>query len=362
MLFTALASRFVQALHRRHMVTWERVDADAELLVITNIWPHPERPSSSPFVQYSVEGLRAGGLRCDVLLIRGYRGLHVYLLACVAMVMLPKLSRGKYRLIHSHGGETALVARFFWGAPVLASYLGTDILGPQEGSRRIRIKCLVRSWILRCHAPCLTATTTKSREMAALLPRRAQRRNWVIPDGVDRRKFRPIGRDDARRHIGWSADDVVVISVGNRVPLKRLWLADEATKLAAREVHGLQWKVISDVLPSEMPFLYNGADCLIHTSASEGSPNAIKEALACNLPVVATQAGDISELLNGVKPSAVCPPQSSRLAFELVECIRARQRSNGRDLTRHLDMEAISKRVCDCYAALGVDFRRARYR
>lgn len=270
------------------------------------------------------------------------------------MALLPSASKNKYRLVHCHGGETALVARFFHGAPVLASYWGSDILGPQEGDLRDRVKWFLRSRILRAHSLLMTATTTKSNEMAGVLPTRARRRNWVIPDGVNRLHFSPVGRDDARRQIGWPLDEITVISVGYRDPTKRLWLAQEATALAAQEVQGLRWRVLSDISPREMPLHYSAADCLIHTSASEGSPNAVKEALACNLPVVATPSGDIAELLAGVTPSAVCAPRPAMLAHEIVRCVAGRTRSNGRECTRHLGLGQIAARTLECYAFLGV--------
>lgn len=352
-----LATRFISALNRRKLVTWERTDPEARVLMITNAWPHPERPIYGTFVQHTVDGLDAQGVRCDVLLVRGYRGLHAYVLGCVAMVLLPSASKGKYQLVHSHGGETALVARFFHGVPVLASYWGTDILGPQDGGLRNRMKCFVRSKILRGHSLLMSATTTKSDEMESLLPPRARRRNWVIPDGVNRSQFSPIERDKARREIGWPLDETTVISVGRRDPLKRLWLAEQATALAAQEIQGLRWRVLSDVSPQEMPLHYSAADCLVHTSASEGSPNAVKEALACNLPVVATPSGDIAELLTGVTPSALCAPRSEMLAREIVRCAAGRQRSNGRERTRHLGLEEITARTLECYASLGISVR-----
>jgi glycosyltransferase involved in cell wall biosynthesis len=354
------AKSLLRTLQRRKLATWEHVDEDADVLMITNTWPHPERPANGTFVKYTIDGLRERGVRCDVLLIRGYRGLRAYLLCCLAMSLMSLSKRYRYRLIHSHGGETALVARFFIGAPVLASYLGSDILGPQQGSTRERIKCWLRSTILHHHARLMTVTTTKSTEMAECLPHSVRERNWVIPDGVDRTRFYPIARETARRQVGWPSEEITVISVGNHVALKRLWLAEQATALAAHELPAIRWRSISNVPPAEMPFLYNAADCLTHTSASEGSPNAVKEALACDLPVVATPAGDIAELLAGVTPSAVCAPKPEILADALVGCLKTLHRSNGRERTPHLDVKETTTQTLRCYASLGLHIGAAQ--
>jgi glycosyltransferase involved in cell wall biosynthesis len=345
-------TRALHMLHDRKLATWEMEDANACVLIVTNAWPHPENPTNGPFVHSTVNHLRASGVPCDVLFVRGNRGWRAYLLSCFVIALLSLGRRGKYRLVHSHGGETALVARFFYGAPVLASYLGSDLLAPREGNRRDRTMFLLRSMTLRFHSRLMTATTTKSREMEGVLPRRTQRRNWIIPDGVDRDLFCPIDRDEARRQLNWPRDEIIVISVGNRVPLKRLWLAEEATTLAAQQAPNLRWRIISGVAPEKMPLLYSAADCLVHTSASEGSPNVVKEALTCNLPVVATPAGDIAELLSGVSPSALCAPHPEILARELLLCVAGRKRSNGRELARHVDVNHTTAQTLDCYASL----------
>jgi teichuronic acid biosynthesis glycosyltransferase TuaC len=343
----------LSAIDRRGWVTWERTDDHARVLMVTNAWPRPDNPMHGIFVVGTVDGLREQGLKADVLFIRGYQGIHCYLLACLVMMLLPLVRRGKYLLVNSHGGEAAPAARFFVGRPVIASYWGSDILGPQQGNGRSRLKLFLLSRVLRAHARLLTATTTKSNEMAEKLPASARERNWVIPDGVDRDRFIPIEREQARRLTGWPLDEVTVISVGRPIALKRLWLAEQATALAAAEIEGLRWRLVSDVPPQEMASRYNAADCLIHTSISEGSPNAVKEALACNLPVVATPSGDICELLEGVHPSAVCPAEPVALAREIVRCVSG-ERSNGRERTAHLGRDQIAVRLLDCYHSFGL--------
>jgi glycosyltransferase involved in cell wall biosynthesis len=344
--------RFLRAIHRRGWVTWERTCEDARVLMVTNAWPRPEHPMHGIFVCDTVAGLERAGVHCDVLFIRGYRGLHCYLLGCVAMLLLAR--ERQYALVNSHGGETALAARFYLGAPVIASYWGSDLLGPRGARRRTTLKNVLVSRLLRAHSMLMTATTTKSREMERVLPPRTRRRNRVIPDGVDRERFAPVDREAARREVGWPEDELTVISVGRAIPLKRLWLAERAVSLAARQVPRLRWRVVSDVPPEEMPLRYSAADCLIHTSELEGSPNVVKEALACNLPVVATGAGDIPELLAGVEPAAVCEPDPAALARAIVRCLDGgHARSNGRERSAHLDRDQIALRLVDFYRELG---------
>jgi glycosyltransferase involved in cell wall biosynthesis len=334
-------------------VTWERRVEEADVLTVTNYWPDGDGPTRAPFLRSTVDGLAAAGVKTDVLYVRGYKGKHVYLLACAGMAMLPLAGPRKYRLVHSHAGETALAARFFWGAPMLATYWGTDLIGSNLGRLTGRLKFLLASRLIRQHARLMTATTTKTVEMERLLPRRVRRRNWVIPDGVDLSRFRPLDRGAARAALGWPPDAPVVINVGDRSPVKRVWLAQRVADLASREIAGLRFYAVSDAPPEDMPLYYNAADLLLHTAISEGSPNAVKEAVACDLPVVATSAGDIAQVLEGVEPSVICDAAAQSLAGEVVRILREPRRSNGQQRIPPLQLEVTTAKTLACYRSLG---------
>jgi glycosyltransferase involved in cell wall biosynthesis len=102
-----------------------------------------------------------------------------------------------------------------------------------------------------------------------------------------------------------------------------------------------------------MPTYMNAADALLLTSNREGSPNAVKEALACNLPVVSTDVGDVRERLSGVSPSAVCTTDDG-LTDALVDVLAQGARSNGRDIVREVSvsrtrdrLHAVYQQVCE---------------
>jgi glycosyltransferase involved in cell wall biosynthesis len=349
------ALHILRYFEKRRLVTCEHRDKDARLLMITNLWPHREKPYYGPFVKYTVDGIRNEGISCDVLFIHGYRTLWAYMAGAVAAFLLPFAYPDRYLLVHCHGGETALAARFFHGQPVVASYLGTDILGTQVGGNlRLRLKCWIRSFVLRRHAALMSGTTTKSAEMESLLVRAARRQNRIIPDGVDRELFRVRDRDEARIELGWPRDSAIVLFAGRAdAPEKRLWLAQQAVVQASAQMQEIELQVAHRVTPSQMPLYYAAADCLLHTSVSEGSANVIKEALACNLPIVATPAGDTRELIEGVGDCTVCEANASALADALVHVLRPCRRSNGRAHTERLSTDVIARTTIDYYRTLG---------
>jgi len=351
-----LARTVLEWMDRRGLITWEHRDEGSQLLVMTNLWPFEERPAYGPFIRDGVIELRRQGVACDVLFLRGYRTPVAYLAGGLAALLLPAAYPGKYRLLHCHGGETALPARLFLGGPVVASFIGTDILGAQVGgSFRLRIKCWLRSLVLRRHAVLMSATTTTSAEMETLLTPRARPRNTVMPQGTDRDRFRPRDRDEARRELGWPVDSKVVLFAGRAdAPEKRIWIAEEVIDIVRTRIPKVELRIASGIPSSEMPLHYAAADCLLHTSVSEGSPNVVKEALACDLPVVATPAGDIRELLDGVEACVVREADPEALSKAVIDILETSRRSNGRALTEHLGVDAIARRTLDCYRELGL--------
>jgi glycosyltransferase involved in cell wall biosynthesis len=330
-------------------------DPAAEVLVVTNMWPNEERPVYGIFVKRQVDSLRAAGVPCDVLYLRGYRSALAYPRAAVRFAVASLAWRGRYRLVHVHAGETALAARFFVGPPMVVSYCGDDVLGDPQGDGSIPRRSRFRAALIRAHARLFKATITKSEEMHARLPQAVRRRNAVIPNGVDTELFRPLNRLEARRRLGWSEEERVVLFAATKIdiPRKRRPLAEAACKEVESRLGPVRLHVSGLTPPDEMPLLMSAADCLLHTASLEGSPNVVKEALACNLPVVATPAGDVRDLLDGVEPSFVCEPDPFALADALEAVLRDPRRSDGREkIEATLSATAVAGRVLELYERL----------
>jgi len=323
--------------------------------MVTNMWPREARPAYGVFVRRQVESLRALGLDCEVIFVDGSASRWCYVRESLRMMRL-NLSSRRPLLVHAHGGETAVVARWYMRGPVVASYCGDDLLGTPRADGSITGASRLRRLILRSHARVMARTITKSAEMERALPAPARRRNVVIPNGVDRSVFFPMPREEARRRLGWPLGDrIVLFAADPAVGRKRYWLAEAACRETERSVGPVRLETASRALPSDMPILMAGADCLILTSAIEGSPNVVKEALACGLPVVSTPVGDVVEILSDVDPSWVCAAEPTSLAVGLADCLTQRRRSNGWERSVSLSQEHIAERLLDLYAGLVPD-------
>jgi teichuronic acid biosynthesis glycosyltransferase TuaC len=341
------------------LVTWERQDPQADVLVLTTAWPDSDDDMYGIPVKRQMESLFQRGLGCDVLYIRGYRSPLAYLVGALQVTFWGMTRRRRYRLVHAHGGEAALAATLYRGAPILVTYLGSDLLGAPGRDGTVRLLWRLRRALIRQHARLAARTITESEEMEAVLPPSVRRRNLVAPKGVATALFHPGDRADARRQLGWAPNArIALFAADPDVALKRYRLAKAAVDRAGKTLPDLLLEVARGVPPNRMPLLMNAADCLLHTSSSEGSPNVVKEALLCDLPVVATAAGDIEPLLRQVTPSYLCPSSETAIADALVECLREPRRSNGFELmSQRLDVDAVADSLLDVYAELAPGLR-----
>jgi len=335
---------------RLALVTFELRDPTPEVLVVTNAWPRDDDPGYGIFIKRQVDSLRQRGVRFDVMFVRGYLSKRAYAAAAASLARMNFAKEAPYRLVHAHGGETAFTAAAYRRVPVLVSYLGLDILGAPQEDGSTRFTSRARAKVLRESARFVSRTITKSQEMHDALPSSCRRRNDVVPSGVDGSTFTVMPRSEARRLLGWQPESAIALFGGNpEVPAKGYRLAAAACELAAEQVKNLELKTLGGIEPSQVPLMMNAADCLLFTSRAEGSPNVVKEALMCNLPVVATPVGDVKDLLEGVSPSWVCKPSAHVLAGAVAAALSEPARSDGRAKSVHLTTEAIAIRMLSIY-------------
>jgi glycosyltransferase involved in cell wall biosynthesis len=200
-------------------------------------------------------------------------------------------------------------------APCAMSFVGSDLNGEPALLSRLSVSFSQLTTLLAADVSLCSEAMRPSLWSAA-----ARRRARVIPDGVDTARFYPRPRDEARRRRGLSPDGARVLFVASRAdarPVKRVALA----RAAVARLPGVTLEEIQSLPFEEMPWAYASADALVLTSLREGSPNCVKEALACALPVVAVDVGDVRELLAGLTNCAVVAAAPDALADALAAAL-----------------------------------------
>lgn len=320
-------------------------------LFLTNMWPIDEHPAYGAFVAAQAESLRAAGIEVEVEFINARTRSLAYLRGALHMLALNVEPR-RYDVVHAHTGHCGALALLQRRYPTIISFVGYDLYGKHTSSGDVTSKSRWEARLFRQLGGFAAATITKSEDLERRLPLRLRDRNTVLPNGVNRTVFRRRPRSELRALLDWPQNERTVVFVGDpEVPRKRHALAVAACEAAQRHLPDVALRTCHRVRHEDVAVWLSAADVLILPSLAEGSPNAVKEAAACGLPVVATDVGDVAETLAGVEPSAVVPidADAQSIGKALVDVLLDGRRSNGPERTERLAADAVARRLIDVY-------------
>lgn len=295
------------------------------------------RGKISSIVQNQGESLKRIGVEVDYFIIpdKGFKGY---------IKSIPKIRKtyysGNYDLVHAHYSLSAIAASCSGLFPIVVSLMGSDAYTSVFWRFVIQVFHRIR-W---------KKTIIKSQKMQTLLH---LKKAIVIPNGVDLEKFKPIIKADAQHDIGFDSSKKTVLFVSNPEREEKNYpLAVEAIRLLKRT--DVELKPIFNIRNEDISRYLNAADMLLLTSKREGSPNVIKEAMACNIPIVSTDVGDVKYNLDGVLKCFVCNDSATEITSRIQEVLKTDSRSNGRDklISLGLDSETVAKKLCVLYQNL----------
>jgi teichuronic acid biosynthesis glycosyltransferase TuaC len=300
-------------------------------LIVTSMWPSPAAPALGSFVRDQVDALRALG-QADIEVFafppKGY--------ARAARHLRRRYRGRRFDVVHAHFGLTAVPALAVRHATRVVTLHGTDLRHPR--SRRITRAVLPRYDLVAAVSP----------ELAAEIPGAGTRRRVaVLPCGVALDRFRPIARPEARERLGLDPAGRYLLFPSDPVrPAKR---PDRARELA--DATGAQLLALGRVDPSEVPFFVNAADAVVVPSEHEGFGLAVLEALACDVPVLATPVGNHPTALEGVAGALCAPYDADRWRSALEPHLAGPDpRVAGRDRAALWSAERMARRVLEAWA------------
>jgi glycosyltransferase involved in cell wall biosynthesis len=301
-------------------------------LIVTNMYPTAARPALGSFVHDQVRALRRiSGVDVDVFSFEPGSAL-AYGRAARA---LHSAARGRFDVVHAHYGLTAWPALAARGRVRVLTLHGTDLHHPR--SRPITVSAL----------PFYDLVATVSEPLAGRVPGWATRADVaVLPCGVDLDRFRPVPRPSARAALGLDPREPCLLFPSDpRRPEKR---HDLAQAVAA----GTRLLALGAVAPDEVPLWVNAANAVLVPSDREGFGLGVLEALACDVPVIATPVGIAPEALVGLQGTLCAAFDRDAWRAALAPHLRAPDpRVAGRARARRYSTDLMANRVVEAWHA-----------
>jgi teichuronic acid biosynthesis glycosyltransferase TuaC len=294
--------------------------------------------SISPIIKNQGESLHKFGIDIDYYGIKG-KGIVGYL-SNIPKVRLYIL-KTEPDIIHAHYSLSSMVTGLtFSRKPLIVSLMGSDA----KSGAFIRW-CI--NWFSRLF---WDAVIIKSESMISSL---SIKEPIVIPNGVNLSLFKPLDNYGLKDRYSFSQNKKTILFLANPSRLEKNYkLAEQAFNLLDPSTTELQ--VRYSLPQEEIPLLINAADVVLLTSKWEGSPNLIKEAMACNCPIVATDVGDIRWLFGNVDGHYITSFNPNDVAEKLKYAlifVNEKSRTNGREriIELGLDSESIAERIFKLY-------------
>lgn len=316
-----------------------------KILMITSEWPNSQNPHWVPFIYREVEHLRQFGVQVDVFPFRGGMRLRNYIQAWINLQR--HLRHHDYHLIHAQFGQSGLLAIFPKRRPLVVTYRGSDLNGVIGSHGRMTLSGRILRMISQVVALFADEIILVSESLSRFLPSDIYH---IIPSGIDLDLFRPQPQNEARQLLNLDAHTSYILFAGSPGnPIKRYYLAE----LAISQINNrspISLLVAQGVPPAKMPLYINAADVLLLTSAHEGSPNMVKEALACNLPVVSVDVGDVAQRVRNVQGCIVCKDSKPEtIADALQQVLQNKGRIEGRSAVLDLDLTLVAQKIINIY-------------
>ncbi len=303
----------------------------------------------SPFTKAQAESLRDRGIEVDYFPITG-KGPRNYLKNVGPL--RAHLKNNRYDIIHAHYslcGWVAVLASL-GRIPVVVSLMGDDAQGTFTGNNRVDFKSRYLIFLTRLIQPFVQAVISKSANLEKAVWRK--KISHIVPNGVRLDQFKIHGRA-SREVLGLHDSKKYVLFLGSPTDTNKNFTLVQS---AAQLLNNAEVELLNPypVAPEQVVHYLNAADVFTLCSYGEGSPNVVKEAMACNCPMVVTPAGDAAWVVGQEPGCYVASYDPADFADKLTQALRfaAEQgRTKGRERIHALglDAEAVAEKIESIY-------------
>lgn len=316
-----------------------------KVLVISNMYPG-KNSYLGIFIKQQVKDMENEDL-CTIKVVKNRKGSVAYVPFILKNIFY--LLLGSYDIVHAYYGfHSALFAALIKRRPLIITFVGSDAV--KEPSRNKVYRILQRFVVSRSNH--IIAVSSKIKNILISDLGADSNKISVITFGIDFDLFKPIPQAKAREKLGFPSDKKLVLFPSNPKRIeKRFDIFNRAVELLQKDNHNIMPVILSNNRRpySEVPLVMNACDVLVLTSDSEGSPTVIKEALACNLPIVSVDVGDTREVIKDATNCYICKQEPVNIAERIKLVLNNGIRTARRNNIKHLSSKKITRKILELY-------------
>ncbi len=298
-------------------------------------------------VKIQANSLQEAGISIDFYLVEG-KGIGGYLKAGVKLRKF--LKNNHYDIIHAHytlsGWSSVIGSGKF---PVILSLMGSDTYGDIIAPNKATFKSKYLPLLTYLIQPFVKKIISKSANIEKFVWQK--RKSVIIPNGIDTEKFKPS--EVLKKDLGLNEKKKHVLFLGDKNSIRKNY---QLVKKAFNYLNNQNVVLLNPypVSHDQISKYLNAVNLLIHPSLAEGSPNLVKEAMACNCPIVATDVGDVRWLFGKEPGHFICdfnPQNVAQKIEQAMEFAEKQCRTNGREriLELGLDAGSVARRLVEVY-------------
>jgi len=291
-----------------------------------------------PVVYNQAISLKRQDVSIDYFLVKG-KGISGYLKNIKPLRRA--MRKTNYDVVHAHYSFSAFLASVSGAQPLLVSLMGSDVKASFMMKSAIKIFGWLFNW---------KRIIVKSDDMRKTLK---MKNVEVVPNGVNLDVFRPQNKHECRKNLNWASEDKHILFAANpNIEAKNYQLLDSALRLMGSDLPHVHCLI--GVKPEEVPCWINAADIVVLTSLWEGSPNVIKESMACNKPIVVTNVGDVARIIENIEGCYLTTFDPLDLKSKLLLALAFSEKygeTKGRNRIAELGLDSVSiaKRIISLY-------------
>ena len=291
----------------------------------------------SPIIYSQGESLKKKGIDLNYFTMSG-PGFYKYI---TGIKKLKKhLQNNNYDLIHAHYSYCGFVAIRQKTIPVVTSLMGSDVISKWFSFKNIMDKIILK-YVLK-----YSVIISKTEEINKKL--NTKNNTYVIPNGINFNLFKLLNKIRCREILGLRNDKKYILFAANPNRKEKNYILAKQT-IDLLNDKNIELLVVYNISQQDLVNYYNACDVLLVTSLYEGSINVVKESLACNLPVISTDVGDVRERIHGIDNCFITTLDKNDIAEKILITIKCNKKNNSREKLLNIKEDIIADRIIQIY-------------